>query len=64
MRLLLRENWKCGLRVYITNLITGWSHCDTNRRHTLFDARLLFDAPRHPVYRLHTRARQDLAVAL
>jgi hypothetical protein len=31
--------------VCITDWITGWGHCGTNTRHTLFNTCLLFDAP-------------------
>jgi hypothetical protein len=32
--------------VSIADLIAGWDYCGTNRRCILFDARLLFDAPK------------------
>jgi hypothetical protein len=55
-----------ALSYYVADLIAGWSHCDTNRRCIILDARLLFDAPSHghSGCRLHPGASQDLAAAL
>jgi hypothetical protein len=63
--LTLQSNLRRALRVCVTNWITGWGHCGTNRRHTLSDACLLFDAPHgHPGCQLYPRASQDLATVL
>jgi hypothetical protein len=44
-RLPLRTNRRCTERECIADLVDVWGHFDTNRRHTLFDPCLLFDAP-------------------
>jgi hypothetical protein len=38
-------NPRHSLAYRVTDLIVGWGHCGTNRRRTLLDAYLLFDAP-------------------
>jgi hypothetical protein len=61
----LQCNLRSALRECATNLIVDCGHCSTNRRCTIFDTCLLFDAPHgHPSYRLHSEARQDLAITL
>jgi hypothetical protein len=61
----LQSNPRCILRTCIADLITGWGHCVTNRRHTLFHAHLLFEAPyEHCGCQLHHRASQDLVGTL
>jgi hypothetical protein len=43
----------------------GWRHCDTNKRHILFDTHLLFDAShRDSGCQLYSVASQDLIVVL
>jgi hypothetical protein len=32
-------------RAHVSNLVDAWDYYDINRRHTLFDMRLLFDSP-------------------
>jgi hypothetical protein len=32
-------------RARVSNLVDAWDYCGTNRRHPLFDMRLLFDSP-------------------
>jgi hypothetical protein len=44
-RLPLRANRRCTAREHIADLVGAWGHGGTNRRRTLFDACLLFDAP-------------------
>jgi hypothetical protein len=44
-RLPFQRNPRCTLTYHIADLIAGWDHYGTNRRHTLLDTRLLFDAP-------------------
>jgi hypothetical protein len=64
-RLPLLRNLRCTLSLLVTNLIADWGQCNTNRRRTLLDVHLLYDAPHgHPGFRLHVGASQDLAVAL
>jgi hypothetical protein len=64
-RIPLQSNPRHALWAHIADLTAGWGHCDTNRRHTMFDACLLFDALYgHPGCWLHPEASQDLAVAL
>jgi hypothetical protein len=49
----------------IIDLIASWGHCNTNKRCTLFDARLvLVPRPGQPDRRLHPEASQDLTAAL
>jgi hypothetical protein len=54
------------IRACVADLIGSWCHCNTNRKHTLLDAHLLFDAPPngHPGSQLHPEASQDLVAAL
>jgi hypothetical protein len=53
------------LREHVTNLVDAWGHYVINRRLTLFDVRLIFDAPYgHPGCRLHSRASYDFAATL
>jgi hypothetical protein len=48
-----------------SRISAGWGHCDINKRRTLLDVRLLFNAPHgHPDCRMHLRASQDLAATL
>jgi hypothetical protein len=44
-RLLLCANRRRPTRACVADLVDAWGHCGTNRKHTLFDGRLLFDAP-------------------
>jgi hypothetical protein len=40
-------------RVHVTDLIAGWGHYDTNRRHTIGDVSLIIKKARHQFnYRL------------
>jgi hypothetical protein len=44
-RLTLLRNLRHALSLSVADLIARWGHCGTNRRRTLLDACLLFDAP-------------------
>jgi hypothetical protein len=53
----LEINPERALRTHVADLITSLGHYGTNRRHTLLDACLLFDAPHgHPSCQLHLGA--------
>jgi hypothetical protein len=61
----LRTNQRHAARERITDLVDIWGYCGTNRRHTLFDTCLVFDASHgHPDCQLHPGASQDLTSAL
>jgi hypothetical protein len=61
----LRANRRHVARERVADLVDAWGHCGTNRRHTLSDAHLLFDAPYgHPSCRLDPGTSQDLAAVL
>jgi hypothetical protein len=44
----LRANRRRTPRAHVTNLVDTGAHCGTHRRHTLFEACLLFDGPQSP----------------
>jgi hypothetical protein len=57
-RLPLHKNQRRSLKTRVVDLIVDLGHCDTNKRCTMFDACILFNA-HHPVCGLNPGASQD-----